>query len=383
MSNKTLTLVETINNREHPTGNGRSRLENKIRFETLLQQAVEAKTEVKKQFPIGNGPHDVVRALQAYLNSDETKARFNHYFVDGSELFYRTVSTVGGNAELLENTIAKKIDGFIVGNSSALPLIGRQVNWGRVRENRGETEVQRLMSEAGCLMIPFTVFQQAKLNIDAFKLVDKGPEETITRDFDMGYDRETQQQKIETRDVHFTGASLFTVDGSQFLFDVDRGELKHRIFNPFLVKLPKPVSTIAEAYESLKPQAVLDAEKAGLTVLRQGEWFLIPVPSNEAPSAPRSYFQPATLRAGPNRPNQAESALYLDENGRPMPPPPENPTWQQRDSHRRTLQDAKTILITGKLSHSGREHKTLDLKGLYRPVPNTATESWTIVGDVD
>lgn len=381
MSTKTLDTMET---KLHPTGNGRSRLENKVRFESLLEQAASAPVELKperKLYALPKGNSDAHRALNAYLNTDTDKARFAHYFIDGHELFYRTVSTVGGTAELIENQIAAKINGTVIGNSSVLPLIGRTVAYGRPRENRGETEVQRLFSGAGILMVPFSVFAQAGLSLSEFKLDDKGPEETITRDFDTGKrDEKTNDPIIETRDVHFTGASLFTIGTSQFLFDIDRGELKHRIFNPFLVKLKTPVETVSEAYESLKPQKVKEAEAAGKTVLRQGEWFFIPVDRNRDENGA---LQRAELRAGRNRPNTCQTALYLDAAGNPISALPVNGSWETRQAHERTLRAAKTVLFTGTVEHTGREHAPLQLKGFYEAVPNTATESWTIVGDVD
>jgi hypothetical protein len=45
----------------------------------------------------------------------------------------------------------------------------------------------------------------------------------------------------------------------------------------FASVLPHPVASVAEAFNTLKPYAVKEAEKIGLTVLRQGEWFFIKV----------------------------------------------------------------------------------------------------------
>jgi hypothetical protein len=47
-------------------------------------------------------------------------------------------------------------------------------------------------------------------------------------------------------------------------------------FTYFLSELPGMPDTVAEAYESLKPQAVLAAEADGRDVLRQGDVFVIP-----------------------------------------------------------------------------------------------------------
>jgi hypothetical protein len=245
-------------------------------------------------------------------------------------------------------------------------------------------------------MIPFSVMEQAKLDITKLKFVEEAEAEHITRKTKR-WDSKKQKDIFYNEQVHFTGAKLFEVDGTQFLFDLDRREVKHRIFNPFLVKLPRKVASIAEAYESLKPKQVLAAEKRGIEVLRQGEWFFIKAKAPKlkklskheqalailgtgslygtasefftkqygkktlkkllaqakhvADSMPRAM----TLQAGPNRPNRAE--LGLIQNG--------------------------ISYVTGKVSHTGREHADLHLDGWYVAVANTAQESFTVTGDVD
>ena len=158
-----------------------------------------------------------------------------------------------------------------------------------------------------------------------------------------------------------------------------------------MVRLPRPVTGVADAYLALKPQAVLDAEAQGKTVLRQGEWFFIPCDQDP------EIFQPSTerdrllllvagqrlwgdnlpeeekklvdearamraaipaqgrLQAGRNRPNTVEK--FLERNGR--------------------------FYVKGEVEHTGREHKTLELSGWHEAIANTAQESWTVTGDID
>ena len=81
-----------------------------------------------------------------------------------------------------------------------------------------------------------------------------------------------------------------------------------------------------------------------------------------------------TLQAGPNRPNYA-MGISLDHDqavrGHGV-----LDDWQE-------VRDRAVSYVTGKVEHSGREHAPLILKGWYRAVPNTATESFTITGDID
>jgi hypothetical protein len=216
-------------------------------------------------------------------------------------------------------------------------------------------------------MLPFTVFQESGLSISKVKIISQGPEESVTREIPnpkYDYQKPEKHPKMIEETVHFTGSKLFEVEGTQFLFDLDRVELSHKIFNPFLAKLPVAVETISQAYESLKPEVVKQAEKSGLKVLRQGEWFLIE--SNESPENPkatnkilkeskRNEWERFTLQAGRNRPNHAAYGFKIGD-----------------DSY-----------ISGKLEHSGREHRAIVLKGWFKVVPNTAIESFQISGDID
>lgn len=44
----------------------------------------------------------------------------------------------------------------------------------------------------------------------------------------------------------------------------------------YVIWLPRACKNVHEAYEALKPQRIKEAEKQGVTVKRQGEWFCIP-----------------------------------------------------------------------------------------------------------
>src|SRR5919106_3979202 len=49
----------------------------------------------------------------------------------------------------------------------------------------------------------------------------------------------------------------------------------------FVAQLPRPVSAVAAAHRALKPQHVDAAEKRGLRVERQGEWFFVEILRHE------------------------------------------------------------------------------------------------------
>lgn len=216
------------------------------------------------------------------------------------------------------------------------------------------------------ILLPLNVFEAAQLNLAETEIVERGPEE-----------------KINGR--HFAGAMLLKNKENYFLFDVDRNEVKHGIFNAFLSKLPRACSSIVDAYDSLKPEAVKQAELAGIEVKRQGEWFLIKRPDKFETCSPLNNWQGTTgtfkgeqirvtlgeVRQGNSRPNRVHLIKYGSEN-----------------------------IGLGEISHTGREHKTLDLgKTTFRKegdtmnqwsrydtwtiIPNNSVGNFTIEGNVD
>lgn len=286
----------------------------------------------------------------------------------------------------------------VIGNSSIVP-----VEKENGRSNDSVLDEQLIMSDS-VTMIPFSVLKEAGLSLYTFKEVARGSEETLMRKVErlmtqVAYDKLDQKLVISCEELteksafyradssmkfnveyyekqHFTGPRLFQCSSndkkevSTYLLDVDRNELPHGLINPFLVKLSdSTVTSVQEAYESLKPSEVIQAEEKELKVLRQGEWFFIETTvdasflnktlekqAEERKKANRwSDGKRGELRAGRNRPNTVQ--FFVEING--------------------------SYFIKGTVSHTGREHKDIDLKGWYQALPNTATESWTISGNID
>jgi len=320
--------------------------------------------------------------------------------------------------ETNKNVIAFKTgEGMVLGNASILPLVGRTVAWGYEHLNNRQAVIQGIMETSQKYeMVPFNVFSEAKLDLSTFKTINTGGAETVKRNREnpdyKSYDSEEMEKagipEFLPEDAHFMGSKLFSVSSKEtdtektFLFDIDRNEIKHGIFNPFLVEVPQngtPIKTVDEAYDSLVPEAVKKAREVGKNVIRQGEWYFIP--TTESPiveekltpeqkrervmalAVQNSYGQTQTelktilgteeyerlknlsipqtevkrfeLRAGKNRPNHAEKGIKVDEK----------------------------YFVSGEVSHSGREHKTITLDGWHEAMPNEAIGSFTITGDVD
>ena len=323
------------------------------------------------------------------------------------------------------NVIAIKTrQGKLLGNASILPLVGQTSAWGNTQPNYRQTTIQKLMEKSGRFqMVPFNVMQEANLDMDSFETLEESGAETIERnrenpDYDDYKANQAEQKGEEYKTpkeipekAHFIGSQLFSVSGTKFLFDIDRVEIKHGIFNPFLVQIPdaeNQIDTIEKAYQSLIPVAVQRAMNEGLDVKRQGEWFFIPThfdPTVPPPEEKKeiitdqervmmkilsrnSYGEASdnlrllwgeevfariqnlnvleregdpyeaktfALRAGKNRPNRAEFGINRDG----------------------------VSYVMGDISHTGREHKTINLAGWHTAQPNTAISSFTITGDID
>lgn len=299
-----------------------------------------------------------------------------------------------------ENVIAKKIikkdKVILLGNSAILPLVGRTVSYGNETLNRSETEIQKLMVlDSMFQMIPFVVFEQAKLDLNKFELIERGIEEKIEIAIkDSKYDHKLNKNVdyVYTETRHFTGASLFSVDGKFYLFDVDRREVQHKIFNPFLAEINGNPKSIKEAYQILKPKAVIDAEKRGLKVLRQGEWFFIP---SDKPKFKRlSEMEKMIVVAGSNRwSDEITKLLGMDKKklekqaAALLKEIPRQQHLRAGNSRPNTvtmlLEQNGKIYCSGKVSHSGREHADLILKNWYVAVANTSKRNVTVTGDID
>jgi len=332
-----------------------------------LEQAVNA-LKNNKTFSVKTGPNEVLVATKNAI----------------------VIRIFDQSMGLTETPIVAKLNGQLIGNSARLDTVLR------LREFRSSVAVipeQEALTNV-LPMIPFSTIKEAGLSLASYRELDKSNDETVWLKQKANWQSENQVKFLETRSNvrnvkaevmesndklfsvtfeesrHFTGARLFTCADAmgtvaRFLLDIDREEINHGIFNPFMVRL-KPDSeanTIAQAYAELKPQAVIDAENQGLTVIRQGEWFFIPVvyqnlcegTFNERTKGLKDWQKQGRLQVGRNRPNIVQM-------------------FQQMSSG---------TCVKGKIEHSGREHRTVTLEKWHLAVPNTASVSWQVSGDID
>lgn len=306
-------------------------------FQAAQRLDIEERVEETMK-PRGFSPDDIeggsyaACAIRVFLTGVGTISPGSQFKIKGDELWFIRRHTKHKRRALL----ARKVKGVFIGNSSGIAM--RQN--GELALGRN-LEVQRTLARY-IPMVPFTVFKETGLKLENMRIIDRGAEEKI----DLGRENKETGEKIID---HYTGALLFAIGTHHYLFDIDRNDLKLKNMNAFMSRIPKPCKTIKEAYASLKPQEVYEAEKfLGLEVERQGEWFFIPIKGDY--TAKRG--ETARLQSKGNRAHFVER---ISEEG----------------------------YVKGVVSHGGYEHKPITLKTWCKAVPNTAIESFKITGAID
>lgn len=300
---------------------------------------------------------DLRKTMTAFLQGKTLKS--GNYVATANALVYRSVSVVDNfNQDVLCLRLIQDGKTFYVGNSSRMSVVGTNVAFGNRTRNWGNTEPQRLMERMGIPMLPFGAFREAGLKVIDTRILEQGGSETVKRHI-----KTDKKGNKFFADLHFTGATLFQNGPKFFLFDIDRLEIEHGVFNPFIVELPRAVSSISEAYDSLIPLEVRTAKLEGKEVNRQGEHFFIKMSDVNA-------FKADKTPRGDDSWNDGYVEGRMSAQG-------------NRD-HVATRFNAKTGYVSGFVKHQGREHLDTDLtSGWWKPVPNTAVKAFTISGDID
>jgi hypothetical protein len=154
---------------------------------------------------------------------------------------------------------------------------------------------------------------------------------------------------------HRIGAVLLEHDKKYYICAMDEGSY-------FISLLPRKVTSITKAFQALKPYEVIKAEKAGVKVIRQGEFFFIPV--NKVIKE-KEFSKQAALPATAESSNQHVCKRLVKIDGK--------------------------YYAKGRVRHVGRfgrgQHKTIILgdgnKDVYMVVKNTSKGDWSSNGKVD
>ena len=313
----------------------------------------------KHQFVVPNDPNkkDMTNALTAFFNG--LCGKYGNYVSTENALVYRSLSIVDGYSQdvICLRLIQSGVEHFL-GNSSSLNVTDTTIAFGKRTNLWGQASVQRTLLAMGVPMLPFDAFTQAGLKLTSTKIIDQSGSEQVKRIV-----KTDSKGKHTFESIHFTGASLFQCGDKTFLFDIDRVEIESCIFNPFIVELGSPSTSIAQAYDDLIPLEVKTAKVLGQPVLRQGEYFFIKMMSFDFLTPDKE------VRSwNDNKLINVEARLQV----------------QGSRAHIASMFNKDSGFVSGLVKHQGREHKDLDLThGWFKVVPNTAVRAFTITGDVD
>jgi len=311
-------------------------------------------------------------------------------------------------------------DGSVLSNANRLVYVGRKFAWGREVNNNwiNQVEEQRWLENYGAIPLPFTLFDEVpEMDVRVFEWIAKPVPETVRVLSESRYDPKHDPKTVER---HFSGACIFAIGKSVYLFDIDRQEIeKHNIFNPFLTRLPERVEKVGEAYDILTPDEVKKALVEGIDVQRQGEFFFIKY-SDECPVKPDlTDEEQRILKFPPSRIGygfgEFRRVMWLSEDRDPLESEevdtPEKQEFQKAalvyadilrkyrsvisqpgtlgksatGSHsvEKYIKMGEDVYASGTIKQNRRQHGDLVLTGWYKVVANTGTLSWTISGDID
>lgn len=169
---------------------------------------------------------------------------------------------------------------------------------------------------------------------------------------------------------HILGAVVLT-DAQQrsYLCSLDEGRY-------FVSLLPKYAETVEEAFQILKPEAVVKAEKAKLNVKRQGEWFFIPT-KIKGFAGLKEFFDLSSVTA-------AQRLATIQVLPRQTPESNRHICRQFKHEGTPTLACGKVRHWWSNLDQATGEHKTVDLGDEWHEVHrNTEVNSWSAGGKFD
>ncbi len=322
-----------------------------------------------------------------------------------------------------ENVAYRYPDGSILYNANVLMVATRKAN-GVALHNHERADCQIYFDSIGAKPLPFTIFKESGSRDDVailnLKIIKQGEPETVYRKTgEYNYNRETKKNEEVINQEHFVGAAIYKIDNQFFLFDYDRKEQKeNKIFNPFIVELPKPAYDFDEAYMMLMPHIVMLAKFKDIPVQRQGEFFFIYEGEELPVKIELTSEEEQIIRYPPSRSgflhlrsdadrwhdhlivekddgqtltsieqeyNEA-AARYWEVRNRVDQLIPVQVTIGGMSHHTASsgVRDAEgRMYVTGLVRHSNREHGDLHLAGWWQVVPNTAVKSVTIQGRID
>jgi hypothetical protein len=183
----------------------------------------------------------------------------------------------------------------------------------------------------------------------------------------MATDPETKKKYIYS--WHVAAHAVIEDDEKCYLAGMDEQSY-------FIAELPCMVNSMQEAFDCLKPGIVKDAEKSGVEIKRQGEWFAFGIVGGKIAKKLYKQMNQKVILPGDGNTHVATRACMLSELIF------DKKTFELMKTTVISL-DAETMLFSGAISHP--EHKTLRVSKASKPeiyvlARNTALNSWSVSG---
>ena len=193
------------------------------------------------------------------------------------------------------------------------------------------------------------------------------PDQGMFVPLDAKHMGETDTKRKKYGCWHVLGAAVIEQEGKYYLCGLDGGTY-------FVCQLPRKPRNCDDAYEILKPREVRAAEKQGIVVPRQGEWFFVPTDMDDDRLASLLSWTKTKLAE-----HSKVEALPHEKDG------------NLHVCRHLSLQNGKRIYARGKVFHrspfTGQrtgQHQTVDLGDQWHVAyHNTAVRSWSMSGRFD
>lgn len=231
--------------------------------------------------------------------------------------------------------------------------------------SKHQSNLRTALQQNKTTIIPFSALQSAGINFKKVEVIDQEDEKNWTEKRKR-YNYNTGEYETVEVNIHLMGSSLFKYNKHgkdiYYLSGLDEtGKNPHSSF--FLVELDGQANTVEGAYDMLKPDEVIMAEDIGKTVLRQGEWFFVPVTDKDRikylnKTAKENVEKNELLKnRDKDREYRHKVTNYLEVNG--------------------------SVYAKGTCRHTDGEHKMLKLNGWHKVFENVQVQSFTSIGRID
>ena len=207
------------------------------------------------------------------------------------------------------------------------------------------------------IIIPFSALLQAighHTNYDKIKVIENKKSLNVP----YTYINNKGEEKIGYH--HTLGGSVFEFNGRYFISGIDDTGVNNNLY--FLTELTRPVNSFDDAIAALKPEIVTEAEKNGIEVKRQGEWFFVKTDLNYS----NDNVVICKNSGLPNRNDDTGHHIAFE-----------------------LIQMNDYCIVRGIIRHDRKEHKQLKLydtaarKNWWIAAHNEQIQSWSAGGNVD